>query len=256
MAKGFTKASRKLYPIYSGDNYEVQLPRYMVEQMVQQALNKFGYDVATAATTKEAQNLAESYQNYLIESELTRYKESAKTAEELSIALIKGRQLVNDPIGFALDKAKEKIRKDYQVSNAFGGLLNKEIAWRYAGQQALETTLNVVSNYADAAINRYTTLQEDYLTGQAYSNVKDTINRTKQLGGSIIGGMTSGFATAGVAGAAIGAVKGVVSFGANQYLEYQQKMSSYYQQLNATNFQTSFSSARLGLVNNGRGTEN
>lgn len=253
---GFTKKSTKPYTFYDKDGTTAQLPTWMVEKMVEQALNKFGFDVATLSANKEAQNLAKDYEDYLIEKDLRHYKETVKTAEELSLLLVKGRQLINHPIGYALDRAKEGIRKDYSVSNAYGGLLNKQIAMRYAGQQLLETSIGIAKNSADTAVNRYCTLQEDYLTQQAYSNITDTIDRLKGLGGSVINGVVSGFAVAGVAGAAIGGVSSIVSFGVKQYNEYQKRMSSYYQTLNSNNFQTEYSASRLGLTNNGRGTEN
>lgn len=253
---GFTKSSRQPYAFYYNDGVQAQLPKWMVEQMVEQALNKFGFDAATAAMQKQELNLANERVDFAIEKDLKHYENVKASAEELSIALIKGRQLINDPMGYAMDKAKNKIREEFQLSNSFGGLLNKDVALKYAGQQVLETTINVIENVADSAINRYTTLQEDYLTAQTYSNVKSTISRTKQLGGSIVSGVVSGMATAGPIGAVIGAISSVANYGASQYLEYQKKMSSYYQQLNATNFQTNYSASRLGLVNNGRGTEN
>lgn len=252
----YTKAGQKMYSFYEGSGFEAQLPKWVVEQMVEQALNKFGFDVATAAAQKQELNLYNERIDFLIEQELKHYQNVKTSAEELSIALIKGRQLINDPMGYAMDKAKNKIRKEFQLSNSFGGLLNKDIATKFAGQQVLETTINIVENVADSAINRYTTLQEDYLTAQTYSNVKSTISRAKQLGGSIVSGVVSGMATAGPSGAVIGAISSAVNYGASQYLEYQKRMSSYYQQLNATNFQTNYSASRLGLVNNGRGTEN
>lgn len=253
---GFTKSSRQPYAFYYSDGVQAQLPKWVVEQMVEQALNKFGFDTATAAMQKQELNLANERVDFSIEEDLKHYENVKASAEELSIALIKGRQLINDPMEYAMDKAKNKIREEFQLSNSFGGLLNKDVALKYAGQQVLETTINVIENVADSAINRYTTLQEDYLTAQTYSNVKSTISRAKQLGGSIVSGVVSGMATAGPIGAVIGAISSVANYGASQYLEYQKKMSSYYQQLNATNFQTNYSASRLGLVNNGRGTEN
>lgn len=256
----YKKPSKRMTIFDYHDGYYYKLPKFMVQQMVEESLNKFGFDVATMASHQQALNLAKDYEDYLIEKEKTPYEETVATAEELSTALIESRQLINDPLGYALNRAKKKIGRDYRETSvfqsSFGGIINKNITMRYAGQQVLETTINTVENVADSAINRYTTLQEDYLTAQTYSNVKSTISRAKQLGGSIVSGAVSGMATAGPAGAVIGAVSSAISFGANQYLEYQKRMSSYYQQLNATNFQTNYSASRLGLVNNGRGTEN
>ena len=108
---------------------------------------------------------------------------------------------------------------------------------------------------AEAGIRRYASLNEDYMAQQALTNIKDTVDRAKGGITSIASG-ASALSAFGPWGMAAGAAIGAGSFLFDQYTQYQKRMSSYYQQLNSTNFQTEFSSSRLGLINNGRGTEN
>ena len=249
--KSKVQTNKRSYSFYSKSGVEQQVPKTVVEHMVKQALGD-----PKKAARKRVISFQYNGMNFRIEKDSDYLKKAKTSAEELSITLLRSRQLAHDPIGYALDRAKKNIRKEHELSMKFGGILDKDVTKKFAVQQTLETTLSIVESAADFAINRYTTLQEDYLTAQAYSNVKDTINRAKQFGGSVLSGASTGMATAGPVGAVIGAVASVANFGVTQYMEYQKRMSSFYQQLNATNFQTSFSSARLGLVNNGRGTEN
>jgi hypothetical protein len=115
--------------------------------------------------------------------------------------------------------------------------------YRYGANQLVSQ----ISNAASYATNRYLTLHEEYMGQQQLSNIKTTINKAQSLGSSV--------ATGAAVGGWVGAIGGAVSWGISQHFEYQQRMSSYYQQLNATNFQTEFSASKLGL-NGSSGTEN
>lgn len=160
------------------------------------------------------------------------------------------------PLQKAIDAAKKTAKAMYESR---GTTTDQNIVAKanalYAGAEITEKALNFVTTSAQFAYNRYTTLQEDYMTVQGIANAKDTMNRVNAAGKSIINGASTGAKTGGVVGAIIGGVAGAIDFGVNQYFEYQQRMSSYYQQLNATNFQTSFDASRLGLIGSS-GTEN
>lgn len=97
-------------------------------------------------------------------------------------------------------------------------------------------------------VNRYFSLSENYMAETDYSNVMTTINKGK----SFVSTVKVGAAIGGWAGAAIGAA----AWGVNEFVSYQSRMSNYYQNLNATNYQTQFDRSRLGLTNEGKGTEN
>lgn len=192
--------------------------------------------------------------------------EREKEAKKLASTLLEIEVFGNSPIKFALNKAKKKImgyseeeKETMELSEQFANMtdftsLKKSL--QYTGIQAAQSALQIAENYASYAIDRYCTLQEDYMSKQAISNVRKTINVAQSGLGNIIGSAVTGAQVGGIGGAVGGAVIGAASFGLNTYLNYQQRMSSYYQQLNSTNFQTDFSASRLGLINNSRGTEN
>ena len=143
-----------------------------------------------------------------------------------------------------------------KLMNKFEEDENRSKALAQAASLRLATTVaSKALSSAEAGIKRYASLNEDYMTSQLMSNVKDTIDRTKSGINTIASG-ASALSAFGPWGMAAGAIIGGATFLFDQHMEYQRRMSSYYQQLNASNFQTEFSSSRLGLINNGRGTEN
>jgi hypothetical protein len=252
----FTKAGNKPYKLPVGENYYIQVPKWQAEQIIMQKMNRGGFDVATKVAQKQAEAFWEDTLENSIQKQVEHYKQAKEKAKKLSEKLKNGAQIINNPLEYAFKKAKSKLEEEYEISDSASGLAQKGTLVKYAGVQALETVAEIVLSRADAAVSRYCTLQEDYLTQQTTANVKDTISRAQRGLTSIANGFATGLASAGPVGAVIGAVASAASFGNSQYMEYQQKMSGYYQQLNATNFQTNYSSSRLGLVNNGRGTEN
>lgn len=133
---------------------------------------------------------------------------------------------------------KEEQKKQKKKKSA------EEMFLNYAGQKAMSTLGSSIS----LSINRYFSLQEDYLAENLYNNIKTTLSK----GTSLYGNIAAGAAVGGAVGAAVGAVTWVIGEGINQ----MQRYSGYYAQLNATNAQTEFSQKRAGLYDNGRGTEN
>ena len=121
----------------------------------------------------------------------------------------------------------------------------------------------VLNSSVSYATNRYFSLKEDYLSENVYNNIKSGVTKGLGMASSLISGAAAGAKTGSVfgpvgtaVGAVLGASVGGVGYGANQYVQYQQKMSGYYQQLNATNAQTQFQAKRLGLSNEGQNTLN
>ena len=121
----------------------------------------------------------------------------------------------------------------------------------------------VLSSSVSYATNRYFSLKEDYLSENVYNNIKSGVTKGLGMANSLISGAAVGAKTGSVfgpvgtaVGAVLGASVGGFGYGLNQYVQYQQKMSGYYQQLNATNAQTQFQAKRLGLSNEGQNTLN
>lgn len=121
----------------------------------------------------------------------------------------------------------------------------------------------VLNSSVSYATSRYFSLKEDYLSENVYNNIKSGVTKGLGMASSLISGAAAGAKTGSVfgpvgtaVGAVLGASVGGFGYGLNQYVQYQQKMSGYYQQLNATNAQTQFQAKRLGLSNEGQNTLN
>lgn len=135
---------------------------------------------------------------------------------------------------------------------------NSELA-----QFTIKKAGSVLNSSVSYATNRYFSLKEDYLSENVYNNIKSGVTKGLGMASSLISGAAAGAKTGSVfgpvgtaVGAVLGAAVGGFGYGANQYVQYQQKMSGYYQQLNATNAQTQFQAKRLGLSNEGQNTLN
>lgn len=135
---------------------------------------------------------------------------------------------------------------------------NSELA-----QFTIKKASAVLNSSVSYATNRYFSLKEDYLSENVYNNIKSGVTKGLGMASSLISGAAAGARTGSVfgpvgtaVGAVLGAAVGGFGYGANQYVQYQQKMSGYYQQLNATNAQTQFQAKRLGLSNEGQNTLN
>lgn len=122
---------------------------------------------------------------------------------------------------------------------------------------------SILSSSLNYAKGRYFSIKEDYLSENAYNQISGQISYAVSLGKSMYSGGKTGFALGsafgpigGAIGAVIGAAGSGITYGVNREIQYQQKMSGYYQQLNATNAQTQFQAQRLGLSNEGQNTLN
>ena len=114
---------------------------------------------------------------------------------------------------------------------------------------------DTIVNSAEVSLNRYFSMSENYMAETDYRNTMNVINKSKSFAGSVLLGAKAG-AALGPHGAAVGAIVMAASWVGNEAINYQQRMSNYYQNLNATNYQTEFDRTRLGLSNEGKGTEN
>ena len=104
------------------------------------------------------------------------------------------------------------------------------------------------SNSSTSVINRYFSLSENYMAETDYNNLMTRIGKVNSLWATLKVGSSIG--------GPIGTVAAAAAWGTNEFISYQNRMSGYYQALNATNYQTQFDKSRLGLTNEGKGTEN
>lgn len=113
---------------------------------------------------------------------------------------------------------------------------------------AAEQATKIVGSMIQNSVNKYFSLSENYLAENDYTRYKTLASK----GQSLFQSVATGVATGGP----IGGVVAAVLWGGNEFVSYQNRMSGYYQALNATNYQTQFDRSRLGLTNEGKGTEN
>lgn len=178
-------------------------------------------------------------------------------------------RIVGGDSNAAVSGSKQSTVKDFNpvkilsdaVDNAFPTVAKVKNSSLY--QFAKNQAEGVIISAASYGLNRYFSLKEDYLSENVYNEIKSKVSKTVGLGKSILSGISAGATTGssfGPIGAAVGAVAGAViggaGYGTQQYIQYQQKMSGYYQQLNATNAQTQFQAKRLGLSDEGQNTLN
>lgn len=146
-----------------------------------------------------------------------------------------------------LDSAEDLYESENKKIKSAGLALGVSI-------EAANKMLGQVENIANFSIDRYCNLQEDYSTKQFISNWQDTYSRTKSAASSLLSGVAS-MSNFGPWGMIAGGLMGAANFGFNQYMQYQKRMSSYYQNLNSTNYETGFAASRAGLIGSS-GTEN
>lgn len=162
-------------------------------------------------------------------------------------------KITQNPLSYAKSQLMEQAQGLFE--NGKNGFSKSAGAVMGLSLQAAGDAIKLVKASANFAWSRYTTLQEDYLGQQFMSNVETTIGKVSGGINSISQGALTG-SVFGTGGAIVGAALGALSYAGNQYIQYQQRMSGYYRNLNASNYEAEFSQTKLGLIDNGRGTEN
>ena len=122
-------------------------------------------------------------------------------------------------------------------------------------QKTYETIKNLTIKNVGYIINRRNMLGEDYMAQQDISNASSTIERVSGLATSIVSGAMIGSAIPGI-GTAIGGLVGAFAYIGNDLTSTIQKYDQAYIQLNESNYESAFQRTRLGLNDNGRGTQN
>ena len=131
----------------------------------------------------------------------------------------------------------------------------QEQTFKQIGKKAFNTAYQIISSGVENTLQREYTLTENYMSQTVYANAKNTISMVKDLGHSMVAAVKLGSlgGPVGIA-ASVGITAAAWTF--SHVLSYQNRMSSYYQSLNASNYQSDFSQIRAGLIDGGRGTEN
>lgn len=114
--------------------------------------------------------------------------------------------------------------------------------------QAYNQAKSLVSQSINSSLNRYYNMKEDYMRENAVNTFKTIVGKTSSFATTVAGG----FALGNVAGAVISGTGWVV----NEAINIDNTWKDTYAEINATNYNKTFTKQRLGLVDSGRGTEN
>ena len=115
-------------------------------------------------------------------------------------------------------------------------------------QNAWKNIKSLIGSSVTYSLTKRLYLSEDYMAQNDMNNVFTGISKLSSLGNAIGAGITMG----GAVGGAVGALIWGVSEGVSAYHRYDQAFI----QLNENNYESSFQKTRLGLNDNGRGTQN
>lgn len=108
------------------------------------------------------------------------------------------------------------------------------------------------------AVRKYFNLTENYKAEQDLNNTLSVLSNLASAGTSILGGAIAGAKVSGGNPyvAAAGAVVGFTTWGINTGLNAAKSWDQQHMQLTTMNIQSEFQQVRLGLIDNGRGTQN
>lgn len=125
-------------------------------------------------------------------------------------------------------------------------------AWvYYAYQQAKQ----IVKTTALYRLERYYNLTENYKAEQDLENTLNGFEHVVEGWSSVIGGALIG-AKGGVGGAVAGAIVGATSWTVNTIFNAWKAFDQQKMQLSTMNIQSAYQKVRLGLIDDGRGTQN
>ncbi|MCR4661686.1 MAG: hypothetical protein K5765_06805 [Clostridia bacterium] len=114
---------------------------------------------------------------------------------------------------------------------------------------------NGVINGARYKVGRYFNLTENYKAEQDLENTLSVIEHTASLGSSIVNGAVVG-STVGPVGTAAGAILGAGFWAGNTGINALKSWDAQNRALSTTRIQAGFQQTRLGLIDDGRGTQN
>ena len=134
----------------------------------------------------------------------------------------------------SLKLAKEEIKKE-ELKNI---LVN----------QAYNQAKALIKQSVQSSLNRYYNMKENYMLENDIQQFQNIANKT----GNFITTVAAGASIGGPVGATIAAGSWVI----NETIGTANKWADVYAQINADNYNKTFTKKRIGLVDNGRGTEN
>lgn len=157
--------------------------------------------------------------------------------------------------------ANNLVQKLRMIQHPFSALSNNLLNKATLGKVEFASyTLNIAKNIAKNGalyfLNRYYNLSEDYKSEQNLRNTMSVLEHIGQAWTSILGGAITGAKVGQGWGAAIGAVVGATGWTANTLMSGYKAHDSETISLSTMNIQSGYQKVRLGLIDDGRGTQN
>lgn len=115
---------------------------------------------------------------------------------------------------------------------------------------------SIAKGYALYYVNRHLNLTEDYKAEQNLNNALSIISHVGEGFTTILSGAIVGAKAGGGLGAVAGAVVGAGAFAANTTLNAIQAHDEEKIRISTMNIQANYQQVRLGLIDDGRGTQN
>ena len=119
-----------------------------------------------------------------------------------------------------------------------------------------QQTKALAKNAIFYTVHKYYNLTENYKAEQDLNNTLSVISHVGEAYTSILGGAIAGAKAGGGWGAAIGAVAGATFWIGNTAIDAVKAWDQEGIQLNTMRIQSGYQKARLGLIDDGRGTQN
>lgn len=124
----------------------------------------------------------------------------------------------------------------------------KEKAKVILANQAFEQTKSLIKQAVNTSLNKYYHMKEDYMLENDVNAINMVIGKATSFVTTVAGGFVAG----GPVGAVIAGAGAIISEG----ISVKNRWDGIYAEINATNYNKTFTKTRMGLVDGGKGTEN
>lgn len=167
----------------------------------------------------------------------------------------------NDALKNNDDESKDLVKKLRMMQNPFGAIEKKLLEKATLGKTEFAAyATNQIKNLAKKgflySLNKYFNLSEDYKAEQDLNNTMSILSHVSSAYTSVLAGAIAGAKTAGAAGAVVGAVAGAAIWTGNTLIDAVKAWDQQNIQLSTSRIQSGYQKVRLGLVDDGRGTQN
>lgn len=141
------------------------------------------------------------------------------------------------------------------VQNPLGTMEKATLGKSIIAYNIYQQAKSFVKTTALFQLERYYNLTENYKGEQDLSNTLSVLSHLMEMSTSIVGGAIAG-AKAGPVGAVAGMFVGYASWGVNTVFNSWKAFDQQSRELQTMNMQSSYQRVRLGLIDDGRGTQN